>query len=425
MEADEKLSIPVFAGNKRHYENWKAAFSACIDKAPATPEYKLLQLRQHLSGEALKVIENLGNSAPAYEAAKSRLERKSGGQRRQMARYLQELDEFKPIREGQCKDVEKFADILDVAIINFKKAGRTEKLGHGSLYIKLQQKMTESMVAQFHRWVHEHQKQEWVEALHEWAIQEAEFQTLASEKLHGLTPGESYKKKGIHQTYFGKNSKGNSNVVESTKSDQSRRGVVCPVCNHNHPIWRCQSFKDMGIDQRWQRAKLFKLCYRCLGGGHLGQTCTRTRICGIDGYRDTHNRLLHGGFAENNNDRGWKANVAQKEYGAESTKSGMEEEKTRTDDSYEKTAAKHHVAMTTSTRGKTVIESDNHIPLRTVAVVLKHGQKRMVVNALLEVGSTKTYLNSDVAAELGLQGETRQVTVSVLNNQSDTFKTTK
>ena len=77
----KRVSIPVFAGNKRTYENWKAAFSACIDKAPATPEYKLLQLRQHLSGEALKVIENLGHSAPAYEAAKSRLERKFGGQR--------------------------------------------------------------------------------------------------------------------------------------------------------------------------------------------------------------------------------------------------------------------------------------------------------------------------------------------------------
>ena len=54
---------------------------ACIDKAPATAEYKLLQLRQCLSGEALKVIESLGHSAAAYEAGKDRLERKFGGQR--------------------------------------------------------------------------------------------------------------------------------------------------------------------------------------------------------------------------------------------------------------------------------------------------------------------------------------------------------
>lgn len=55
----KRVSIPVFHGDKRTHESWKAAFSACIDKAPATSEYKLLQLRQYLSGEALKAVENL------------------------------------------------------------------------------------------------------------------------------------------------------------------------------------------------------------------------------------------------------------------------------------------------------------------------------------------------------------------------------
>ena len=77
----KRITIPVFSGDKRTYQNWKAAFMACIDKAPATAEYKLLQLRQYLSGEALKVIESLGHSAAAYEAAKDPLERKFGGQR--------------------------------------------------------------------------------------------------------------------------------------------------------------------------------------------------------------------------------------------------------------------------------------------------------------------------------------------------------
>ena len=50
----KRVNIPVFSGDKRTYQNWKAAFMACIDKAPATAEYKLLQLRQCLIGEALK-----------------------------------------------------------------------------------------------------------------------------------------------------------------------------------------------------------------------------------------------------------------------------------------------------------------------------------------------------------------------------------
>ena len=47
-------SIPVFNGDKKLHEGWKTAFMGCVDKAPATLEYKLLQIRQYLSGEAFK-----------------------------------------------------------------------------------------------------------------------------------------------------------------------------------------------------------------------------------------------------------------------------------------------------------------------------------------------------------------------------------
>ena len=40
----KRVTIPVFSGDKRTYQNWKAAFVTCVDKAPATPEHKLLQL---------------------------------------------------------------------------------------------------------------------------------------------------------------------------------------------------------------------------------------------------------------------------------------------------------------------------------------------------------------------------------------------
>ena len=76
----KRVTIPVFSGDKKIYQNWKAAFMACVDQAPATAEYKLLQLHQYLAGEALKAIESLGHSAAAYQTAKERLDRKFGGQ---------------------------------------------------------------------------------------------------------------------------------------------------------------------------------------------------------------------------------------------------------------------------------------------------------------------------------------------------------
>ena len=139
-----------------------------------------------MSGEALNVIENLGHSSTAYEAAKERLERKYGGRRRQIALYIEELEQFKQIRSGNARDLDKFADLLDIAIINLKEANQTQELGDGSLYAKLQRKLLEVMLARYHRWIFENSKQESVLTLRTWVIQEADFQTIAAETVHGL-----------------------------------------------------------------------------------------------------------------------------------------------------------------------------------------------------------------------------------------------
>ena len=205
----KRVEIPKFGGEKKNYQSWKASFIACIDSAPATAEYKLLQLRQYLTGEALKVIDSLGHSATAYEAAKERLDRKYGGRRRQIAIYLQELEQFPHIRSGNAKDIEDFADLLDIAMINLKEAGQHQELGDGSLYTKLQGKMPEPMLARYHRWVFEYNKEESVLALREWIMQESEFQTIATETVRVFSgkstnaPLRTAPKYGNQRTFFG------------------------------------------------------------------------------------------------------------------------------------------------------------------------------------------------------------------------------
>ena len=44
-------------------------------------------------------------------------------------------------------------------------------------------------------------------------------------------------------------------------------------------------------------------------------------------------------------------------------------------------------------------------------------------NALLDDASTKSYINADVAAELGLQGKPEKMTVNIPNGQAETFET--
>ena len=420
----KRVTIPVFTDDKKTYQSWKAAFTACVDNAPATAEYKLLQLRQSLAGEALRTIENLGHSAIAYHTAKERLERKFGGHRRQIALYLEEVDNFRPICPGNYKEIEKFADLLDITIVNLKEANRSEELKDGLLYLKLQKKLPTSMLSSYHRWIFEKQKRESVESLREWVLQEAEFQTKALEAVHGLTntrQGKSemrkFKRDNPH-TFYGRADFG-------TERQQLR---VCKVCSKSHGAWACPEFKQMEIQSRWDCAKQNKLCFRCLGDRHLGQFCNRTRVCGIDGCKEIHHRLLHkvrsvlpGGHSRGMegkkkeelppvNKQDDSANESSHGNGGES-KDQKGQQKDHLNDTY-----------TTVTQPGTV-QASGTIALRTIPVYLKNGTKRIKVNALLDDASTKTYINSDVAAELGVHGQLQKVNVSVLNGHVETFET--
>ena len=61
--------------------------------------------------------------------------------------------------------------------------------------------------------------------------------------------------------------------------------------------------------------------------------------------------------------------------------------------------------------------------MRTVPVILKTDNRKIKVNALLDEASTKSFINTDVPAELELQGKLQKVTVNVLNGQTETFET--
>ena len=57
-------------------------------------------------------------------------------------------------------------------------------------------------------------------------------------------------------------------------------------------------------------------------------------------------------------------------------------------------------------------------------MILSHGKQSVRVNALLDDASTTSYINTGVAAQLGVSGAPRRSTVSTLNGEIDTFITT-
>ena len=215
--------------------------------------------------------------------------------------------------------------------------------------------------------------------------------------------------------------------MQKSSGNQRRVGFrPCKVCSGHHGVWRCDKFKAMSPPARWEAAKSLKLCYHCLGGDHNGETCVRSRICGINNCKNTHNRLLHRDSATA--DQSEQVNPCDRremEQGASGASQALAEIETSNEmaltppqDPVEPATERSHTTLTSQSA------QPRFVALRTVPVFLKNGNRRIKVNALLDEASTKTYLNADVAAELGLQGHPQSVTVNVLNGQTETFETT-
>nr|XP_014098474.1 uncharacterized protein LOC106623465 [Bactrocera oleae]XP_036228668.1 uncharacterized protein LOC118682854 [Bactrocera oleae] len=51
------------------------------------------------------------------------------------------------------------------------------------------------------------------------------------------------------------------------------RATNCPSCNEFHRITKCQKFRNLQLDKRWDLVKQASLCFNCLKAGHGNRDC--------------------------------------------------------------------------------------------------------------------------------------------------------
>ena len=243
--------------------------------------------------------------------------------------------------------------------------------------------------------MYENNISESVLTLRSWVLKESELQTVDSETVHGvngcITDTSSAQRVNRYRsprTFFG---------------DQT----------DNHSLKNLQK----SVSERWNIAKRLQLCYPCFAEGHAGKFCQRSRVCGENGCLEVHHRLLHRQEnkqylrpAATSTTLNLNGNIDLTKTGSSSTKRTVSV-----------TEGNEHTNQTTMTLRDN--STADYLALPTVPVILTNGSRSVKVNALLDDASTKTYTNSDVAAELGVQGTTEKVTVNVINGQVKTFET--
>ena len=114
-------------------------------------------------------MRGLGYSSESYEAAKARLNRKYGGNRRQVQAHIEEPRKLKPITAENPQELEKFADLVERTVVTLKENKQNSDLEGGTLYAIVLEKIPQSLLSQYYRWINSLQnRRNFLRILGEW-----------------------------------------------------------------------------------------------------------------------------------------------------------------------------------------------------------------------------------------------------------------
>ena len=79
-----------------------------------------------------------------------------------------------------------------------------------------------------------------------------------------------------------------SNAEESSRA----KNFDCPFKDGQHPVWTCEKFKSLKLNEQREHLQKFRLCFNCLKPGHMSKD-RKSKTCSVPSCGRRHNRLLH------------------------------------------------------------------------------------------------------------------------------------
>ena len=176
-----------------------------------------------------------------------------------------------------------------------------------------------------------------------------------------------------------------------------------PSATLEHGITLCKTWRKAVVNERWQLAKKFGLCFRCLKRSHRIGRCLLKRTCPVDGCDRRHLTQLHATIEPP------KLNPSAETFHP----SQADVEGTPTTGTPTAYATCGVIDECASVR------RHGRVALQMVPVILQGKNRvRIKANAFLDGGSGSSYLKEEIADALGLEAESRPLRVSVFGAKS-------
>ena len=279
-----KLKLTEFSGDPLEWPEWSGLFDVVVHQKPISDTEKMQYLKTNLTGQAKAAISGMGFSSQSYYHAWDILCEKYGRSDFIVNAQFKKILTHPPVRHDDSTSIVKFANVVTNVVNTLTQLGYTSDLEAEAVLSSTTRKLSPQLREQ---WLQYMQDRRLLRGnliiFKEWLASKATIH----ENLLAQT-NSSFDRNKFQSRDKPKTSTFASNAEESSKP----KNFECPFKDGQHPIWTCEKFKSLKVNERREHVQKFRLCFNCLKPGHMSKDC-RSRTCSVPSCGRRHNRLLH------------------------------------------------------------------------------------------------------------------------------------
>lgn len=263
-----KIKIPEFDGKVSNWTTFYELFDQIVHKnTNVSNATKMQYLKSFIKGDAARLIHHIQPTAENYETAYIILKKRYENTRILLGKLLDSIIDLPALQHESCAELRAMHDTVYECLMGIKNLRVNTENWDALLTHILIKKLDRETRKYYECQIADPREPQTVENFLKYI--EGRFMALEAYEPTSTPPNRS------------------KNTHETTKSKNQN----CAHCPGEHAIFKCNEFKKMSEQERFNEAKNKKLCMKCLLDNHKTNDCKSQFKCTT--CQKGHNTLIH------------------------------------------------------------------------------------------------------------------------------------